>query len=764
MPFFAMKGIIMLSKMELKRTVMRKYFNRMNENQFQAVVQVNGHVLLFAGAGSGKTTVLVNRTINLMRFGNAYFDTAAAEKLTLDDIQNLQNYLAYDTPIPPKTLMNFAVSPCAPQEIMAITFTNKAANELKARISTALGKTGSSVCAKTFHSVCATILRKFPTKLGYGRKFAIYDSDDSKAIAFNCIKEFLIEFLSGRYYTDPYWMSQDPAILNAFITDIQNKPKGYASDCLEKISLAKDRLIDCNEFQKIVANSSDLVTHLCGIIYPKYQTYLEHNNSMDFGDLLMNTYKLFSMYPDILYFYQCKYRYIMVDEYQDTNIAQLQLIRLLENGYHNLCVVGDDDQSIYKFRGAEISNILDFQNQFPQTVIIKLEQNYRSSQNILRTANTFIAHNTIRAAKTMWTQNDIGTPICYVKSTDGKLEAEFIAKTIKKKVAEEHYRFQDFAILYRINALARPLEPSLLKYHIPHYIYHGASISDSKVAKDIIAYFKFISNPEDSLQLKRILNLPKRGLGPKVSEKITELSKQLNRSAFSIIKDAETFNEIFNAATVNKLKKFEVLIEDLQKISEEETVQYLFTELLKKTTYLTYLSNSLKTDKERDAAAATISAIQNDIENYESQIIQGTPDLTEYLEWTALASEDNSTDDENHVSLMSIHSAKGLEFPFVFLVGFDKGILPLLSVNIDIFSNKTISALRAEKMEEERRLAYVAFTRAKKKLYLCSCEERTLYGKTKIYSASEFAFEIPTDNIKFIQQTLEQTPAIAGSH
>lgn len=741
----------LLTLIELKQAVLRKYFSSMNDNQFRAVVQTEGHLLLFAGAGSGKTTVLVNRTVNLIRFGNAFYDKASTTRLNLGDIQNLQNYLTDSEALTPQTLLDFAVSPCDPKEIMAITFTNKAAKELKARISTALGAQGCDVCAKTFHSLGAEILRKCGTKLGYDKAFSIYDTDDSKMIIVSCIKEFVQEYLNGKYLSDPFWSSQDPSILKVFISDLQEKPTGSASDCMEKISLAKDKLIDAESFCKLEANTDDLNVRLCTIVYKKYQKILYENNAMDFGDLLLNVIKLFSLYPNILAYYQNKYRYIMVDEYQDTNIAQFEIVKFFEGQYHNLCVVGDDDQSIYKFRGAEITNILNFPKYFSSTNIIKLEQNYRSTQNILFTANGFIKKNLFRASKTMWTQNILGAPIIYVKSDDAKLESEFISKTICQKI-QEGAQYQDFAILYRINSLAKPLEPSLLEHRIPYFIYHGSKLSDSKIAKDIIAYLRFIDNPADSIQLKRILNTPKRGLGAKVLSNIFALSEQENCSAIQIIKNASLYPTFFKKSTIQKLSEFSQMIESFRTSSPKISVQELYASILKNTGYLEFLENSVKKEKDRYSNANIIRNLYEDIRSYEQQLDDiSDSDLTEYLEWTTLSSSE-SEDCSDRISLMSIHSAKGLEFSYVFLVGFDRGLIPFLKTDIDIFTTKAPETLRKEKMEEERRLAYVAFTRAKNQLYLCSCKERTLYGKTCFYSPSEFAYEIPTNNLKFSLQ------------
>jgi DNA helicase-2/ATP-dependent DNA helicase PcrA len=476
-----MVSLLIESALQLRRQVLEKEFARMNDKQREAVFTVNGPLLVLAGAGSGKTTVLVNRIANIIRYGDAYADTAA--QLSAQDVSDMQMYLHKDTPIPDKTRWHLAVSPAAPWQILAITFTNKAAGELKDRLAKMLGEQGEEVWAGTFHSTCARILRRYGDRIGYSTHFTIYDSDDSKRLMKNCLKELEV----------------DEKVL-------------ACKAVLNEISRAKDTLTDPKAYLQAAGNDNRAVT--IGRAYQLYQQRLQEADAMDFDDLISCAVRLLQENGDVLAYYQKKFRYIMVDEYQDTNHAQYLLVKLLSGKDGNLCVVGDDDQSIYKFRGATIENILSFEKTFPHAKVIRLEQNYRSTQTILNAANAVIANNQERKGKTLWTQNPVGEKIQTHTAINEQDEADYIGKQILEGVADGR-KFSDYAILYRMNTQSSALEKNFVKSGIPYRIIGGLRFYERKEIRDMIAYLSVINNSNDEIRLRRIINQPKRSIGDK---------------------------------------------------------------------------------------------------------------------------------------------------------------------------------------------------------------------------------------------------------
>ena len=691
---------------DLKKKALEKYFCKMNEIQREAVFSVNGPVLVLAGAGSGKTTVIVNRIANMINFGNAYFDDTYCG--SHDDIQCLEQYLSdgetdlylSGDEIDLSQLREaIAVRPVKPWSILAITFTNKAAGELKSRLSDFLGKEGSDVHAATFHSACVRILRRDIERLGYSSNFTIYDSDDSLRVIKSCMSD-----------------------LN--VSEKQFPPKSV----LSAISFAKDRLLEPDELESEAGN--DYRNTVIANIYKSYQKRLFESNAVDFDDIIRLTVKIFEKFPDALEYYQNRYKYIMVDEYQDTNQAQFRLVSMLSAKHHNLCVVGDDDQSIYKFRGATIENILSFEKQFEGSKVIRLEQNYRSTQTILDAANSVIKNNSERKVKNLWTDKGSGEKITWFKAVDERDEARFVADTILENV-KNGGKYSDNAVLYRMNAQSNFIEQALVKSGIPYRVFGGMRFYDRKEIKDLTSYLSVINNSNDMLRLKRIINEPKRSIGPSTVSTLEEISENLGLNPLNVMRNASEYPALSKKAAALKstADMFDTLTADAEILPLDE----FFDELLEVTDYKAYMEalgdEGISKLENINGLKSTIISYMNDAEE---------PSLSGFLEeislYTDLDKMDANTD---AVVMMTIHSAKGLEFDSVFAVGMEDGIFPSIR-----------SMNSAEELEEERRLAYVEITRAKNKLYISSASQRMLFGTTTRNMPSRFVKEIDSELIE----------------
>lgn len=630
----------------------------LNEMQQLAVDTTEGPLLILAGAGSGKTTVLVNRVEHI-----------------------ISSHLA------------------TPWQVLAITFTNKAAGELRERFVSAIGEEANDIWAYTFHSCCSRILRRFGEKIGYTNHFTIYDTDDSRRVMKQCQKQLGIE---------------DKLINHKSI--------------LAEISRAKDSLISPEEYKQTAQN--DFRKSKIAECYELYQAQLKKSDTMDFDDIIFNTVKLLEENEDVRNLYQTQFKYVMVDEYQDTNHAQYVLTSLLADKYKNICVVGDDDQSIYRFRGATIENILSFENHYKGAKVIRLEENYRSTQNILDGANAVISHNKNRKGKTLFTRSGSGDKIVYKTVMSESEESQYIIDEIVKNV-NNGMKYSDHAILYRMNAQSRNLEVMLTKSGISHRIIGGHRFFDRKEIKDIVSYLAVINNPSDNVRLQRIINVPKRAIGDTMFANVLEIGAGLGMSAFEVCERADEFQKTSRSAS--KLMNFTKMIRDFQECIENGMgLNDLLQEVLDVTKYLDYLQEEPETYEDR---VNNIKELSSMFIKYEEE--SEDANLSEFLEDVALISDiDSYNEDEDAVVLMTLHSAKGLEFPVVFIPGMEEGIFP---GNQSMFSE--------EDLEEERRLAYVGITRAKKKLYLISSQQRMLYGQTSRNMPSRFLREIPSSVI-----------------
>lgn len=681
----------------LRRAVLEKDFARMNDRQKQAVFTVNGPLLILAGAGSGKTTVLINRIANILRYGDAYNNTYLRDDLDENDIAACKAYIENGTPLTTETQEHLSVSACAPWRIMAITFTNKAAGELKDRLCAMLGEAANDICASTFHSTCARILRRDGERIGYSSHFTVYDTDDQRRLMKSILKEL----------------------------DISEKnitPKSI----LNEISRAKDSLISPAEYALTVGD--DFRLKIISRAYTTYQKRLEDADAMDFDDLINKVVELFKKCPDVLEYYQNRFRYLMVDEYQDTNHAQYTFVRMLAEKSGNLCVVGDDDQSIYKFRGATIENILSFENTFQNATVIRLEQNYRSTQNILDAANAVIEHNTERKGKTLWTQNGTGAMIHLHTAENETDEAERITKIILDGVAAGR-KFSDYAVLYRMNSQSLTFERNFAKSGVPHRIIGGTRFYERREIREMIAYLSVINNPSDEMRLRRIINTPKRSIGDRSVEVAAQIGQQTGETLFEVVSHAKDYPALSRAA--NKMTLFAAQMQGLIELNNDEkvTLGELYDELVERIDYL----NFLKTDDPESAEdrAANVQELASNLRRFEEENPEGT--LSDFLEEVSLITDiDNYDNNADSVVLMTVHSAKGLEFPVVFLPGMEENIFPGMA-----------SVYVPSEVEEERRLAYVAITRAKEELYIFHAESRMIFGMTNRNRVSRFVEEIP---------------------
>ena len=682
---------------ELKKQALESYFSKANDMQKTAIFRIKGPQLIIAGAGSGKTSVLVNRIANMTRFGNAYHDEeerklSAKEKRFLEKFPDMEK-----TPENAKNLAEIiAVEPVAPWNILAITFTNKAAGELRERLSQMLGEDAGRINASTFHSACVRILRREIEKLGYHSGFTIYDDDDSKRLIKNILKDLNVD-----EKTFP--------------------PKSVKN----RISSLKDRLISAEDYAEDYLDGNDFLEKLTAKVYLSYQKALVGANAVDFDDIIFLTVRLFQEFPDVLEHYRNLYKYIMVDEYQDTNVAQYKLVSLLAGENGNLCVVGDDDQSIYSFRGATIENILNFEKQYKGCAVVRLEQNYRSTETILNAANAVIAHNARRKNKKLWSELGEGDKIHIVKFPSEQSEAKGIADIIAEEVAKGA-KYSDFALLYRTNALSRSVETALSRQKIPYKMVGGLRFYDRKEIKDILSYLALLNNPYDAVRFRRVINEPKRGIGDATVEEIIRISAGLDIDPIEVCRNAAQYETLSRKA--NPLKAAANLFDELDELADTLPLDELIDAVAEKTGY----SAMLKT--QGDEGMARLENIA-ELKSNAVQLMQDDPNasLPDFLEQTALVADIDGYDGESdRVSLMTMHSAKGLEFPVVFIVAAEDNVFPSMMTLND-----------PGEMEEERRLAYVAITRAKKELYITHTAYRMLYGRTSANKLSTFVREIP---------------------
>lgn len=638
-------------------------YDSLNNKQQEAVFLTEGPLLILAGAGSGKTRVLTHRIAYLIEEKNVN-----------------------------------------PWNILAITFTNKAAGEMRERVDNLIGFGAESVWVSTFHSMCVRILRRYADRIGYTNSFTIYDTDDQKTVMKEVCKKLQIDTKNIK----------EKAILG-------------------KISACKNELIGPEQFLKDTQN--DFGMKKIAQAYSEYQKQLKSNNAMDFDDLIAKTVELFRLNPDVLESYQERFKYIMVDEYQDTNTAQFRLISLLAGKYRNLCVVGDDDQSIYGFRGANINNILDFEKIFTDAHVIKLEQNYRSTQNILDAANQVISNNYGRKSKTLWTDNGEGEKINFTAYNTGFDEANGIVSDIKNKVAAGEYNYRDIAILYRTNAQSRALEEKFVQNNIPYRVFGGVNFYARKEIKDILAYLKTIDNATDDVAVKRIINVPKRGIGQTSIDRVSIYADENAMSFYDALRNVRDISTISKGAV--KIEPFTNMIQMLRSKATVYSVTELLEDVVDDTGYIQYLKDT-ETDDEVEQRIENINELITKAKNYDDTAEE--PSLSGFLEEVALVADiDNLDENTDRVVLMTLHSAKGLEYPVVYLAGLEDGLFP---------SYMTITSEDPNAIEEERRLAYVGITRAMKELNLSAAKQRMIRGETQYNKVSRFVKEIPRNLLK----------------
>jgi len=685
-----------------RRQYIASCFQDLNAMQRDAVMTTEGPLLLLAGAGSGKTTVLINRVANLIRFGRGSDSNEVPDTVTEEDVLFLENL--------PVLMSDFdrsraeclcALEPAVPWSIIAITFTNKAANELKERLERILGTGAQDVWAMTFHSACCRILRREIERLGYSRSFTIYDTADSERLMKDIIKDMGL--------------------------DDKTFPAKYV---LSVISREKDRMVTPDELLNRAETTGDVRLLHTAKAYKTYQTRLKDNNALDFDDIIFKTVELLQENEDIRTYYQRKFRYVLVDEYQDTNHMQYLLTSLLAGGYENICVVGDDDQSIYRFRGATIENILNFEKQYRGSRTIRLEQNYRSTQSILNAANAVISHNLGRKGKRLWTANGSGDPITVYEAYDEGAEANFVAGQIIS--GSKGKNFKEYAILYRTNAQSNALEFAMKRNGIPYRVIGGMRFFERAEIKDMLSYLSVVNNRSDDLRMQRIINNPPRGLGAKTMEVAGRLAQAEGKPLYSIVSDPYSYAPLEKSA--KKFLQFSVLIEELDRLLEDGmSLPEFYDEVLTRTGYMAMLE--AKPTEENKTRLENVRELKSSIHAY----VQNAeiPTLAGFLEEIALYTDiEQYNEGDDAVVMMTMHAAKGLEFPHVFLVGFEDGLFPGMRAIGDY-----------EEMEEERRLCYVAITRAKETLTISYAKQRMLYGRTNASLSSRFLREIPEDMV-----------------
>ena len=704
----------------LRDTYIEKQFGRLNAMQREAVFTTNGPLLILAGAGSGKTTVLVNRIANLIRFGAAHGSQWVPREVTEDDVKALRMAIMTNTDAPSWLDGMLRKDAVRSWNVMAITFTNKAAGELKERLRNMLGgEEGDEVFASTFHSACVRILRRWAEEIGYPRSFTIYDTDDAQRV------------------------------MKAVYKDLNVDDKFFPiKSAINQMSRWKDQLVSPE--QALANPAKDTKGALAAHIYAAYEKRLKEAGAFDFDDLIYQTVQLLAEHPDVRDFYQTKYKYLLVDEYQDTSVAQFRLVSLLTGPERNICVVGDDDQSIYRFRGATIENILNFEKCYPGAKTIRLEQNYRSTSNILNAANCVIQHNTERKGKTLWTQNGEGDKVQVYTAENEQDEASHIADIIGQHLREGGH-LADHAVLYRMNAQSAPLESYFTRAGIPHKIVGGQRFNDRKEVKDIHSYMSIVANPRDDVRLRRIINEPARKIGATTIDVIADLAGQEGVSMLEIIRHADQYAKLSRA--IAPLYKFYQIYERLQDSLENKTLDEFASDVIEITGYKAMLeADAAKGHEDAADRLQNLGQLVNNVKNYCDQ--QGEEaSLEGYLEDIALISDiDNYNESADQVVLMTIHSAKGLEFPYVFLIGMEEGVFP-----------SEMSKYSEADLEEERRLAYVGITRAKKELYISNSVTRMLYGRTQRNEPSRFLREIEPEYLEETRSpVLEQRSRLGG--
>ena len=685
-------------------------YSSLNPCQRQGVLATEGPLLLLAGAGSGKTTVLIHRVANLLRFGRGSDTDEIPIPISEDEVQFLEQYAAAPDAAQ-RPLMEYlcAVEPARPWEVLAITFTNKAANELKERLGRMLGEeVAADVWASTFHSACVRILRRDIDRLGFDRSFTIYDSDDSKRVIKDIIKELELEEKS-------FPPREVQTIISRAKNDMQT-PEDFAE---------QGKAI--NDWRKI----------RMGKVYSLYNKKLRDANALDFDDLLWHTVRLLETAGDVREYYQRKFRYILIDEYQDTNALQYRLAALLTNQAKNICVVGDDDQSIYRFRGADITNILSFERQFKGARVIRLEQNYRSTQNILDAANAVIRHNQGRKGKTLWTENGRGELVTVKTTYNESDEANFVLGQIMM-----YYRrggnWGDCAVLYRTNAQSNAMEYACKRNGVPYKIYGGLKFFDRAEVKDMLAYLCVINNPTDDLRLRRIINVPARKIGAATVDKAQLIAARYGLTLYDVLCRAEEFPELKSLAA--KLKPFTDMIEEMRRRLPDCPLPEFYDYVCERSGYAPALRE--KDDVESRGRLENVQELKSSILTYLENAEGTEPSLSGFLDEIALYTDlDSRADGDNCVTMMTMHAAKGLEFPQVFVVGMEEGLFP---------GNRAMGD--GAEMEEERRLCYVAMTRAREKLTLTNARQRTLYGRTTPCMPSRFLNEIPEENMEWLSK------------
>ena len=685
-------------------------YSNLNPCQRQGVLATEGPLLLLAGAGSGKTTVLIHRVANLLRFGRGSDTDEIPIPISEDEVQFLEQYAAAPDAAQ-RPLMEYlcAVEPARPWEVLAITFTNKAANELKERLGRMLGEeVAADVWASTFHSACVRILRRDIDRLGFDRSFTIYDSDDSKRVIKDIIKELELEEKS-------FPPREVQTIISRAKNDMQT-PEDFAE---------QGKAI--NDWRKI----------RMGKVYSLYNKKLRDANALDFDDLLWHTVRLLETAGDVREYYQRKFRYILIDEYQDTNALQYRLAALLTNQAKNICVVGDDDQSIYRFRGADITNILSFERQFRGARVIRLEQNYRSTQNILDAANAVIRHNQGRKGKTLWTENGRGELVTVKTTYNESDEANFVLGQIMM-----YYRrggnWGDCAVLYRTNAQSNAMEYACKRNGVPYKIYGGLKFFDRAEVKDMLAYLCVINNPTDDLRLRRIINVPARKIGAATVDKAQLIAARYGLTLYDVLCRAEEFPELKSSAA--KLKPFTDMIEEMRRRLPDCPLPEFYDYVCERSGYAPALRE--KDDVESRGRLENVQELKSSILTYLENAEGTEPSLSGFLDEIALYTDlDSRADGDNCVTMMTMHAAKGLEFPQVFVVGMEEGLFP---------GNRAMGD--GAEMEEERRLCHVAMTRAREKLTLTNARQRTLYGRTTPCMPSRFLNEIPEENMEWLSK------------
>ena len=683
-----------------RRAAIELDYANLNPQQCQAVLATEGPLLLLAGAGSGKTTVLIHRIANLIRYGRGSDSDEVPAWVGEGDLAQLEDYVRQPTPDKWEGVQRLCrLDPAVPWSIIAITFTNKAAGELKERLERMLGPQAADVWASTFHSACVRILRRDIERLGFNSSFTIYDTADSERVIKDILRDFNLD---------------DKAFAPRSVL-------GYISRAKDALKSGADYLSECEK-------AGDYRLVKIAKIYVEYERRLRDASALDFDDIIFHTVRLLQNFDDVREYYQKKFRYVLIDEYQDTNNLQYHLAALLAGGYENICVVGDDDQSIYRFRGATIENILSFEHQYKGARVIRLEQNYRSTKNILAASNAVIRNNEGRKGKELWTDHDAGDKIRLYTAMNEHDEAQYVAAQILSGFSQgRHWR--DYAVLYRMNAQSNQLEQAFKKNGVPYRIIGGIRFFDRAEVKDMLAYLCVVNNPNDDLRLGRIINNPPRGIGNKTIETAQQLAAQEGCSLWEVVSNARRYPELQKAAP--RLGQFAELIRDLRSLSGELELPAFYEEAVARTGYAVMLEqkNTVEDRTRLENVHELLTSIQSYLEGAED------PTLAGFLDEIALYTDlDNHDPSEDSVVMMTMHSAKGLEFPVVFVVGVEEGIFPGIRAIGEV-----------EEMEEERRLCYVAMTRAKERLYLTCASQRMLFGRTNANRPSRFVGEIPED-------------------